>query len=181
MLSVVSALSLTCSLILSTVVSASDTILHGSGFHLLNGGTCAQFKHLNNLTSDSCCPFRNDECYMLHFDTRFTARSKRACLIGVCMNCLTNTDWSFRLHYCNSDAIVTNFAIPQPQPATHAPTVVKTTNVNANLNVNYILNFTLNGWSIISRFFYLLSFQACYHEGAKYPNGYKTHQNCNKW
>lgn len=42
--------------------------LHGGDLNYKNGGTCAEFKRLNGLTK--CCHPRNDECYMIHFDSR---------------------------------------------------------------------------------------------------------------
>ncbi len=41
---------------------------HGTDYNEMFGGTCKQFKMLNNL--QTCCPERDDNCYMLHFDSR---------------------------------------------------------------------------------------------------------------
>ena len=43
---------------------------HGNKYNEISGGTCAEFKQLNNLTSICCPEGRDDECYMKHFDTR---------------------------------------------------------------------------------------------------------------
>lgn len=69
-------------LILVIIVFNSDFInsfQHGSLDNEQNGGTCAEFKLLNNFTE--CCQDRDDECYMKHYDTRcycdtFCSRSK---------------------------------------------------------------------------------------------------------
>ncbi|RNA33934.1 tubulointerstitial nephritis antigen-like [Brachionus plicatilis] len=41
---------------------------HGNRQNEFNGGTCSEFINLNNL--DSCCSQRDDDCYMIHYDTR---------------------------------------------------------------------------------------------------------------
>jgi hypothetical protein len=52
---------------------------HGNQRNELVGGTCAEFIQMNSL--DQCCTQRDDDCYMIHFDTRcycdvFCDRSK---------------------------------------------------------------------------------------------------------
>lgn len=52
---------------------------HGDKNNELVGGTCAQFLQLNSLSQ--CCSQRDDDCYMIHYDTRcycdvFCDRSK---------------------------------------------------------------------------------------------------------
>ena len=41
---------------------------HGDRKNEENGGTCVEFLQLNGL--DQCCAERQDDCYMIHFDTR---------------------------------------------------------------------------------------------------------------
>jgi hypothetical protein len=41
---------------------------HGSGQNERNGGTCSEFLSLNSLSQ--CCSSRDDDCYMIHYDTR---------------------------------------------------------------------------------------------------------------
>ena len=41
---------------------------HGSRFNEHQGGTCREFLNLNGLRT--CCAQRDDECYMIHYDTR---------------------------------------------------------------------------------------------------------------
>lgn len=41
---------------------------HGDRNHELYGATCREFLNLNNL--DTCCTRRDDDCYMIHYDTR---------------------------------------------------------------------------------------------------------------
>ena len=52
---------------------------HGSPQNERTGGTCTEFLQLNSLSQ--CCASRDDDCYMIHFDTRcycdlFCDRSK---------------------------------------------------------------------------------------------------------
>lgn len=52
---------------------------HGDRRNEMVGGTCAEFLQLNSL--DQCCSQRDDDCYMVHYDTRcycdvFCDRSK---------------------------------------------------------------------------------------------------------
>lgn len=52
---------------------------HGSSKNERNGGTCSEFLNINSL--NQCCSSRDDDCYMIHFDTRcycdvFCDRSK---------------------------------------------------------------------------------------------------------
>jgi hypothetical protein len=42
-------------------------VKHGSKENEERGGTCKEFLHLNKL--DSCCKSRDDECFMVHYDT----------------------------------------------------------------------------------------------------------------
>lgn len=56
-----------------------NSFKHGNLTNELNGGTCAEFKLLNNFRE--CCPERNDKCYMIHYDTKcycdsFCSRSR---------------------------------------------------------------------------------------------------------
>lgn len=41
---------------------------HGDKKNEFNGGTCREFLDLNN--RQQCCANRDDDCYMIHFDTR---------------------------------------------------------------------------------------------------------------
>ena len=41
---------------------------HGDDKNTQIGGTCADFLSLNGLSS--CCNSKDDECYMIHYDTR---------------------------------------------------------------------------------------------------------------
>ncbi len=41
---------------------------HGDPSNLKKGGSCSQFKLINSL--NRCCHSRNDECYMVHYDSR---------------------------------------------------------------------------------------------------------------
>lgn len=41
---------------------------HGSQQNEIDGGTCAEFIRINRMST--CCLERDDECYMIHFDTR---------------------------------------------------------------------------------------------------------------
>lgn len=52
---------------------------HGSSLNEQIGGTCIEFKKINKF--NQCCPDRNDQCYMIHHDTRcycdtFCSRSR---------------------------------------------------------------------------------------------------------
>ncbi len=52
---------------------------HGDRRNEMVGGTCAEFIQINSL--DQCCAQRDDDCYMVHYDTRcycdvFCDRSK---------------------------------------------------------------------------------------------------------
>lgn len=52
---------------------------HGDKNNEMVGGTCSQFIQLNSLSQ--CCAQRDDDCYMIHYDTRcycdvFCDRSK---------------------------------------------------------------------------------------------------------
>ena len=49
-------------------VSQHVGYLHGDRENELNGGTCAEFFKLNDLSQ--CCAAKQDECYMIHYDTR---------------------------------------------------------------------------------------------------------------
>ena len=44
------------------------TLKHGSMYNEHNGGTCSEFMLINSL--DKCCTERDDDCYMIHFDSR---------------------------------------------------------------------------------------------------------------
>ena len=41
---------------------------HGSQQNELTGGTCNEFLRINSL--NKCCNQRDDDCYMIHYDTR---------------------------------------------------------------------------------------------------------------
>lgn len=41
---------------------------HGSRENEQNGGTCREFLRMNGL--NACCASRDDDCYMIHYDTR---------------------------------------------------------------------------------------------------------------
>ena len=41
---------------------------HGTQRHEIDGGSCLDFLKLNGL--DKCCSERDDDCYMVHYDTR---------------------------------------------------------------------------------------------------------------
>ena len=41
---------------------------HGSLYNEKHGATCAEFMLINSL--DKCCTERDDDCYMVHYDTR---------------------------------------------------------------------------------------------------------------
>ena len=41
---------------------------HGSQRNEIDGGTCAEFVRINRM--DTCCTMRDDDCYMIHYDTR---------------------------------------------------------------------------------------------------------------
>jgi hypothetical protein len=41
---------------------------HGSQKNEIDGGTCAEFLQINRM--DTCCNMRDDDCYMIHYDTR---------------------------------------------------------------------------------------------------------------
>ena len=41
---------------------------HGSQENEIDGGTCAEFVQINRM--NTCCLERDDECYMIHYDTR---------------------------------------------------------------------------------------------------------------
>jgi hypothetical protein len=52
---------------------------HGTKSNELNGGTCKEFLELNSM--QKCCTSRDDDCFMIHYDTRcycdmFCDRSK---------------------------------------------------------------------------------------------------------
>ena len=57
----------------------SRYIKHGTKTNELSGGTCSEFLKINSL--NQCCAHRDDDCYMIHYDTRcycdvFCDRSK---------------------------------------------------------------------------------------------------------
>lgn len=52
----------------SFFASILSVYFHGSGHNILHGATCAEFLVKNHM--NSCCNGRNDECYMIHYDTR---------------------------------------------------------------------------------------------------------------
>ncbi len=41
---------------------------HGSQKNEIDGGTCAEFLKLNKMSM--CCNQRDDDCFMIHYDTR---------------------------------------------------------------------------------------------------------------
>lgn len=41
---------------------------HGSQLNERDGGTCAEFLEINRM--DMCCMQRDDDCFMIHHDTR---------------------------------------------------------------------------------------------------------------
>ena len=43
-------------------------LYHGDHYNELTGGTCAQLKKMNNRSE--CCGIRDDDCYIIHFDSR---------------------------------------------------------------------------------------------------------------
>ncbi len=45
-----------------------ENYLHGGDLHEKFGGTCDEFLRLNGL--EKCCSSQDDECYMIHYDTR---------------------------------------------------------------------------------------------------------------
>ena len=49
-------------------VSDSRYFRHGTPFNEVNGGTCTEFLRINSL--NKCCAQRDDDCYMIHYDTR---------------------------------------------------------------------------------------------------------------
>lgn len=55
---------------ISSIVANYDAryLRHGSQKNEIDGGTCAEFKRLNAM--DKCCEVRDDDCYMIHYDTR---------------------------------------------------------------------------------------------------------------
>lgn len=50
------------------MIATISAYFHGNGHNSKRGGTCGEFLFKNRM--HSCCPGRNDQCYMIHFDTR---------------------------------------------------------------------------------------------------------------
>lgn len=51
-------------------ISAYDSrfFQHGSQKNEIGGGTCKEFLEINRM--DQCCTERDDDCFMIHYDTR---------------------------------------------------------------------------------------------------------------
>lgn len=49
-------------------ISDSRYFRHGARHNEANGGTCSEFLTINGL--GQCCAHRDDDCYMIHYDTR---------------------------------------------------------------------------------------------------------------
>jgi hypothetical protein len=50
------------------VMADSRYFRHGTPYNEQNGGTCSEFLQINGL--NQCCAHRDDDCYMIHYDTR---------------------------------------------------------------------------------------------------------------
>jgi uncharacterized protein YxeA len=89
-------------------VADSRYFKHGAQQNELNGGTCSEFLKINSLSQ--CCAHRDDDCYMIHYDTRcycdvFCDRSKFP----------DNSD-------CCPDALATCLGAEPPSPPPQPPT-----------------------------------------------------------
>ena len=130
---------------------------HGSRQNENSGGTCSEFLRINLL--NKCCNQRDDECYMIHYDTR--------CYCDVFCDRSMLQDNSD----CCDDAIKTCSSSGPSQETTTRPTS------------NFIF---LHFKACVFTFANLISnVQApsnrCYHEGAFYEDGQSFQDNCNEW
>jgi hypothetical protein len=64
-----------------------EIVNHGESLNRLSGGTCADLMKINNRSK--CCEERNDNCFIIHYDTRCYCDSfcENDCCSDALINC----------------------------------------------------------------------------------------------
>ena len=130
---------------------------HGNVKNELEGGTCAEFLRINAL--NQCCAHRDDDCYMIHYDTRcycdvFCDRSR----VPDNSDCCPDAG-----PICAGEA-----PVPQqttlPAPASRSKTCLA------------VVSLSFQVFSAVHIFF-----PECYSNGKWYEDGESFKDNCNEW
>lgn len=131
-------------------------VKHGDTSNKLNGGFCSHFKALNDI---ECCSGRDDECYMIHFDTlcycdSFCDRFDHDCCPDATEACSNNYTSTIR---------------PIPETYTTRRPIKFTTRISSRpstqRSTSSITNFGIN----------------CVKDGKIYNEGELVEHNCNKY